>query len=94
MITNEQVKVALDAYYYHSNVMREALKAYEQSKWIKFDWGNESTYPPYKQEVMLKLNYRPETFIGRFNGRIEKFTGRLGHLTNVDYWRPLPEFEE
>lgn len=63
MITDEQVKVALSAYFKESaeghipthriEAMRSALVEYEQSKWIKFDVEDKSTHPNYKQVVLV-----------------------------------------
>ena len=100
MITDEQVKVALDAYYYHGNVMREALEAYEQSKWVKFDINNPSTHPSIEQNVNA-VTFRGKVVTLRFNG-IDDETGlpmwfwqATDDQTNltVTHWQPLPEFK-
>lgn len=49
-VTDEQVRVFKDTYnllagHCDFESVRAALEAYEQSKWIKFDVNNESTYP-------------------------------------------------
>ena len=67
MITDEQVKLAVNTYFNAppwnsppSKVikdMRKALETYEQSKWVKFDEYDEATYPEKDREVMLDVGY-------------------------------------
>lgn len=52
MITDEQINEAYEpirkAGYviHHLGCVKDALEAYEQSKWMKFDVDDESSYPP------------------------------------------------
>ena len=114
MIADEQLKLACNAYDQynvdHNNTllrgvcsghaMRKALESYEQSKWVKFEPNNESTYPPepsidcpstrtFSVLVKLKNNMR---FIIKdyFDWDTNEFT-QYGR--NVTHWQPLPEFK-
>jgi hypothetical protein len=99
MITDEQVKAAVttyhDAYHHHPQIMadmRKALEAYEQSKWVKFDAYDKSTYPPFDVRVLVKLK-------GDFDVRIDFMTHILEwhnaiRLSYVTHWQYLPEFKE
>ena len=108
MITDKQVKIACAAYnstdVAHSQLaaMCKALKAYEQSKWVKFDAEDESTYPPIDQIVMCKPFNEPTLQMSLIHDSHPQFDGFFfedvrGFYTDVKsiaYWQPLPEFKE
>ena len=77
MITDEQVNVACNrinerhSYTVASKkAMREVLETFEQSKWVKFDIGDVSTWPPMTKQpyasiqVMVYCTDNKETFYG------------------------------
>ena len=99
MITGDQIIAACQAYNDHTpyspamiDSMRKALEAYEQSKWVKFDEHDKSTYPPFNARVLVKLK-------GDFGVRIDFMTHNKEwynaiRLHYVTHWQPLPEFKE
>lgn len=106
MITDEQVKiacVAYDAYNVdHNNTllrgvcsghaMRNAIEDYEQSKWVKFDEYDESTYPPFDVRVLTKLkgDFGVDMGIDFMTHSFEWYNSiRLSYVT---HWQPLPTF--
>ena len=109
MITDEQVKIAIEAYWSNETdelpAMRKALEAYEQSKWVKFDVDDESTYP--KKVLVLARAFDisiDKNVIDIFHfmdsekhkvfSRIDKnFYTEMVLITDV-YWQYLPEFKE
>ena len=104
MITNEQVQAACRAYYGEGNTtnyenyelvdMRKALEAYEQSKWVKFDEYDESTYPPFDVRVLTKIkgNFGVDMGMDFMTHSFEWYNSiRLSYVT---HWQLLPEFEE
>lgn len=110
MITDEQVQAACRAYYGEDNTtnyehyelvdMRKTLEAYEQSKWVKFDVDDDSSYP---QKTGHHL-----TFDGRYvSHRYWNNTGENKRDVNqawfvstsvtskkATHWQPLPTFKE
>lgn len=102
MITDEQLKIACDTYNKLSGInaaepsyMRKALEAYEQSKWVKFDVDDESTYPtvPNKWVNVEVLVY--ETLNNKVNHDYFNPTYSFNHYNgHVTHWQPLPEFKE
>lgn len=105
MITDEQVMKACDAYdeynVDHNNTllrgacsghaMRNAIEAYEQSKWVKFDINDQSTYPPLETDVACDEGYA--VYLLR---RTEKeFAWKFSDSDDtpaVTHWQPLPTF--
>lgn len=63
------------------------IEGYEQSKWVKFDPNDESTYPQRLTRVLVcdKNKNVFESFVLINNG-IREFVGN-----NVTHWRPLPK---
>ena len=100
-ITDKQVMKALDAYYGIEHIggaresliegMRKALEAYEQSKWVKFDINDQSTYPPLETDVACDEGYA--VYLLR---RTEKeFAWKFSDSDDtpaVTHWQPLPTF--
>ena len=103
MITDEQVKIAansylsrpIDSYLPDGNLtdMRKALEAYEQSKWVKFDVDDESTYPPFDVRVLTKLkdDFGKDMSVDFMTHSFEWYNSiRLSYVT---HWQYLPEFK-
>jgi hypothetical protein len=100
MITNEQVLDAIVAFYKSgtgNGGMRKALEAYEQSKWIKFDVDDASTYPPIMSgsgifSENMVTNGRD---IARFCHSTKTWSIKLPHeLWEITHWQPLPTLKE
>lgn len=107
MITDEQVKLSLSAYFnevpedlipsHRVVAMRNALEAYEQSKWVKLDVNDKSTHPPYEQDVLVKCRYSAEIkaemlFISGYGVKYWREGGEYMDL--YTHWQPFPEFKE
>ena len=78
------------------------IEVYEQSKWVKFDVDDESTYPPLENLIMCKtykgnlllltlVDYHP-----RLEGvfLLDDESGVYYNLEDMKYWQLLPEFKE
>lgn len=111
MITDEQVRIACKAFYGNHiqpdcccdeelQVIRRALKAYEQSKWVKFDVNDESTYPPLDQVVMCKPFNEPVLQMSLIHDAHPQFDGfffedERGFYRDIKciaYWQYLPDY--
>jgi hypothetical protein len=111
MITDEQVKLAANIYIGmpvdhnlpsgNMTDMRKALDFYEQSKWVKFDLNDASTYPANEK----KEDFSIYCIVERTNG--DYFIGYtkngIWHSNddscpcfdrNIYRWQPLPTFKE
>ena len=103
MITDEQIIKSLDEFYhtenreYHSlliSSMRGAIESYEQSKWVKFDEYDESTYPPFDVRLLTKLkgDFGVDMGIDFMTHSFEWYNSiRVSYVT---HWQLLPEFKE
>ena len=106
MIVGKLVRVFKDTYntlagYCDIDSVRTALEAYEQSKWVKFDEEDESTYPEKDSEVLLQIGY---SFIVGWLYVDDNQTDRIWvcsesrneitDLSKVSRWQYLPEFKE
>ena len=97
MITDEQVVTAIAEFYKQgtgNGGMRKALEAYEQSKWVKFDEYDETTYPPFDVRVLTKLkgDFGVDMGIDFMTHSFEWYNSiRLSYVT---HWQPLPKFKE
>ena len=111
MITDEQVKLAVNTYFNAppwnsppSKVikdMRKALETYEQSKWVKFNIDDKSTFPPretcnHYESLIVCTN---KNVTARFNYRTYEWVTEDGYFVQeIGYenihWQPLPEFKE
>ena len=95
MITDNQVKVAIEEYWSIETdelpAMRKALEAYEASKWVKFDVNDETTHPRDRQVCNVVYN------TGRVNtdkwSDLHRFWVYTSCRTCVTHWQPLPEFK-
>lgn len=105
MITDEQVKIAANVYINRpvnypipsGNItdMRDALEAYEQSKWVKFDINDPATYPQagthaFRYIVRTTNGVQKITIIAHWNGRYW-FANQQD--IDVTHWMPLPEYK-
>ncbi len=116
MITDEQVKEAVNAwanaralnrfstnpeFSFDAEAMRKALEAYEQSKWVKIDVDDESTYPQ-KTGFYVAFDGRYESYkywdraIGGDKRSINQswFVSESVNSKKVTHWQPLPIFKE
>lgn len=110
MITDEQLRITCKAFYgkhiqpdcccdEELQVIRRTLEAYEQSKWVKFDVNDESTWPQRKghhiacdgRNVFHK--YWDNTGDRRFRNN-SWFVADSVLFKKVTHWQPLPEFKE
>ena len=114
MITDEQVNAFINAFELNGghflgnnefDTVRKALEAYEQSKWVKFDVDDESTYP--KRIIVLARAFDISTdkyVIDIFHfmdsekhkifSRLDRnFYAEMAVITDV-CWQYLPEFKE
>jgi hypothetical protein len=100
MITENQVIGAIAVFYKSGNGyggMRKALEAYEKSKWVTFDVGDASTYPPimsgsgiFSENVVT--NGRD---IARFCHSTKTWCIKLpSERCEITHWQPLPTFKE
>ena len=74
--------------------IRQLLEGYEQSKWVKFDAEDESTYPPFYVRVLTKHkgDFGVDMGIDFMTHSFEWYNAfRLSYET---HWQPLPEFKE
>ena len=108
MITDEQVKQACAAYEKHRSLnvfsdnlhaMRKALEAYEQSKWVKFDEYDESTYPQRTGHYITfdwrYVSHKYWNNTGDKRGTNQSwFVSESVNAQKVTHWQPLPEFKE
>ncbi len=99
MITDEQVIAAI-AEFYKSGTgnggMRKALEAYEQSKWVKFDVNDESTYP-IVPDGYVNIEVNVYDTVNNNNINHDYFHPDYGfnhYQHHVTHWQPLPEFKE
>ena len=100
MITDEQVRNHIQALPFRIGqtipipAVREALEAYEASKWVKFDEYDESTYPPFDVRVLTKLkgDFGVDMGIDFMTHSFEWYNSiRMSYVT---HWQLLPEFKE
>ena len=109
MITDEQVKLAVNTYLgrhtgdYVANGnladMRKALEAYEQNKWVKFDANDPSTYPQRTgHHIAFDGRYVSHKY---WNNTGDKrvtnqswFVSESVNAQKISHWQPLPEFKE
>lgn len=115
MITDEQVDLATNAMTDYEDKMfdgigsvtvndavRVALETYEQSKWVKFDVDDKSTFPPIdKDSDYLSIPVNTSTgFTVRFSYIAYEWLTEDGCFVDERisyenlYWQPLPEFKE
>ena len=100
MITEEQVHAMAEACDDCSSDMagvnyqaiRQALEAYEQSKWVKFDINNPSTYPQagchaFRYLVITTNGVQRIIIIAHWDG-LEWFANQRN--IEVYHWQPLP----
>jgi hypothetical protein len=71
--------------------MSQALEAYEQSKWVKFDINDKNTHPKNLQHVIVL--YHTGT-VGSDKWSILNTWMFSGCKECVTHWMPLPEFNE
>jgi len=102
-ITDEQCKVFNRASVEYRNLegmltsqineVKAGLEAYEQSKWIKFDKGDERTWPGNMERVFVR-----DEDIGCLSARHSSagwyLEGELDKSDKVTHWQPLPTFKE
>lgn len=98
MITDEQIDIVskqLSISYADDEMrVRKALEAYEQSKWVRFDADDESTYPPFDVRVLTKLkgDFGVDMSIDFMAHNKEWYNAiRLRYVT---HWQHLPTFKE
>lgn len=107
MITDEQIEKMVSDIAIHTKLkehtpfsaVANALESYEQSKWIRFDPDDESTWPENKTKVYayphgFRSHFERENSHGLFWAFIAEKDGRdieLELLRNVTHWQPLPE---
>ena len=109
MITDKQVNVFINVFELNGghflgnnefDSVRKALEAYEQSKWVKFDVNDESTYPKrvgnhivsdgrnvshkYWDNTREHKQYRNQSW----------FVSESVNNKKVTHWSYLPEFKE
>lgn len=109
MITEEQIKefdesLEIGSFGRAENI-RECLEEYEQSKWIKFDPQDESTWPKSGDSVLVlidkdaldELDYEHKAYFSDFftSSRTCYFDFDVYHADecgmSVTHWQPLPE---
>ncbi len=98
MITDEQLQTVADVLNIPLSaiLLRKALEAYEQSKWVNVvdRLPSDINY----QELLVKRNGIDGTFlVASINKRwwnIESGCEYGKELTDITHWQPLPEFKE
>ena len=97
MITDELVNAFINAFELNGghflgnnefDTVRKALEAYEQSKWVKFDVNDESSYPPARSVIVKKKNGS----IGVAFFANNRWSPRKDIV--VTNWQYLPQFKE
>ena len=79
------------------SMLRNAIAEYEQSKWVRFDVNDESTYPPIasgyiNRSIQVITN---DGDICEFIHTSKQWVYILNNeIDLVSHWQPLPEFKE
>ena len=109
MITDEQIFTACEVFYKNERVlghnldvaMRKALEAYEQSKWVKFDVDDESTWPQRTgHHIIFDGCYvaykRWDRAIGGDKRCVNQswFVSESVNFKKATHWQYLPTFKE
>lgn len=99
MITDEQVEIVssilAQGYSNNDDRVRKALEAYEQSKWVKFDVNDESTYPKLDDESQCPIYLlNQDSDISTFRQAHKDWINCFGEKITVTHWQSLPEFKE
>ena len=70
----------------------EFLKEYEQSKWVKFDVNDKSTWPPEGEDVLVagEGSFRS---VDEFSRKTFNWYGFV-HPHYYKYWQPLPKLQK
>lgn len=111
MITDEQIEYIFsqlprpDKDDFTVRFAREIIKTSEQSKWVKFDQADESTWPKSGDSVLVlidkdaldELDYEHKAYFSDFftSSRTCYFDFDVYHADecgmSVTHWQPLPE---
>lgn len=101
MITDEQVKRLMESVgklyfgYHDMQKFREALEAYEASKWVKFDVNDVSTYPIVPDGyVNIEVNVYDTVNNNINHDYFHPDYGFNHYQHHVTHWQYLPTFKE
>ena len=97
MITDKQLQTVADVLNIPLSalLLRKALEAYEQSKWVEFDVNDESTYPIVPDGyVNIEVNVYDTVNNNINHDYFHPDYGFNHYQHHVTHWQPLPEFKE
>ena len=97
MITDKQLQTVADVLNIPLSaiLLRKALETYEQSKWVKFDVNDESTYPLVPDGyVNIEVNVYDTVNNNINHDYFHPDYGFNHYQQHVTHWQYLPEFKD